>query len=62
MIMPQEIRVDNYHGPLHVHPPREQGDPEPIAERSMDSVREIIWNHAQRRKTIIYAELLEELR
>ena len=62
MIMPQEIRVDNFHGPLHIHPPREEGDPEPIAERSMGSVREIVRAHAQRRQTIVYKELLEELR
>jgi len=60
--MPQEIRVDNSHGPLHVHPPREQGDPEPIAERSWRSVREIIRAHAERRQAIVYEELLEELR
>ena len=60
--MPQEIRVNNFHGPLHIHQPRKQGDPEPIAERSMESVREIIRRHAERRQTIIYQELLEELR
>ena len=60
--MPQEIRVDNFHGPLHIHPPRERGDPEPIAERSMESVREIIRGHAQRRQAIVYKELQEELR
>ena len=62
MIVPQEIRVDNFHGPPHIHPPREQGEPEPIAERSMESVREIIRRHAQRRQTVVYKELLEELR
>lgn len=60
--MPQEIRVDNFHGPLHIHPPRDEGDPESIAERSMDSVREIIRAHAQRRQNIVFKELLEELR
>jgi len=62
MIMPQEIRVDNFHGPLHIHPPREEGDPEPIAERSMESVREIVRAHARRWQTIVYKELLRELR
>jgi hypothetical protein len=62
MIMPQEIRVDNFHGPLHIHSPREEGDPEPIAERSMESVREIVRAHAQRWQTIVYKELLRELR
>ncbi len=60
--MPQEIRVDNFHGPLHIHPPRERGDPEPIAERSMEGVREIIRAHAERRQAIVYKDLLEELR
>lgn len=60
--MPQEIRVDNFHGPLHIHPPREERDAKPIAERSMDSIREIIRAHVQRRQTIVHNELLEELR
>jgi len=60
--MPQEIRVDNFHGPLHLHPPRGQGKPQPIAGRSMDSVREIIRRHTRSRQTIVYKELLEELR
>lgn len=62
MIMPQEIRIDNFHGPLHIHPPTEGAIHEPIAERSMDSIREIIRRHAERRRTIEYGELREELR
>jgi len=62
MITPQEIRIDNFHGPLHVHPPRDRGDPEPIRERSMDAVREIVRRHAEARGTVRFEELLEELR
>jgi hypothetical protein len=59
--MPQEIRVDNFHGPLHIHPPGGHGSPEPVTERPMESVREVIRRHAKRRKTIVFKELLEEL-
>ena len=60
--MPYEIRIDNYHGPLHVHPPQESGERVVVSERSMDEVKEIIRRHAERRKTIDYEELLEELK
>lgn len=62
VILPQEIRIDNFHGPLHIHPPRGQAPPEPIAERSMDAVRDRIRRHAEGRRTVVYADLLEELR
>ncbi len=62
VIMPQEIRIDNFHGPLHLHPPRERGPPEPIAERSMDAVRDLIRRHAEGRRAVVYEDLLEELR
>ncbi len=62
MILPQEIRVDNFHGPLHIHPPRGQGPPEPIAERTLEELRRIIQRHAEARGTVRYAELLEALR
>jgi len=62
MIMPQEIRIDNFHGPLHIHPPRDCGDPEPSRERSMGAVREIIRAHAEARGAVVFEDLLEELR
>jgi hypothetical protein len=61
MIMPQEIRIDNFHGPLHIHPPAGRSQPEPVAERSIELIREIIRRHAQRYQTISYKELVEEL-
>lgn len=62
MIMPQEIRIDDFHGPLHAHPPGEEAIHEPISEGSMASVREIIRRHVERRQTVNYEELREELR
>ena len=62
MILPQEIRIDNFHGPLHIHPPRDRGDPEPIRERSMGAVREIIRGRAEARGTVVFEHLQEELR
>ncbi len=62
MILPQEIRVDNFHGPLHIHPPRGRGPPEPIAERTLEDVRLIVLRHAEARGSVLYAKLLEELR
>jgi len=62
VIMPQNIRIDNVHGPLHLHPPQERGEPEPIAERSLQSIREIVRRHAEGRKNIVFDELREELR
>lgn len=61
-IMPQEIRVDNYHGRLHIHPPRDDSVREPIRARSTEQVREIIRQHAERNKTVVYKKLVEELR
>jgi len=60
--MPHEIRVDNFHGPLHILPPGEQHQPEMIAERSMGSVRDIIRRHVQRQQTVVFEELLGEPR
>lgn len=62
MILPQEIRIDNFHGRLHIHPSRGQAPPEPIAERSMDAVRDRIRRHAEGRRTGVYEDLVEELR
>ncbi len=62
MILPQEIRVDNFHGPLHIHPPRDGGMPEAIAERTLEEVRSIVQRHVEARGTVVYAELLEALR
>ena len=62
MILPQEIRIDNFHGPLHIHPPRDRGDPERIRERSLGAVREIIRGHAEAHDSVIFENLLEELR
>ena len=62
VIMPHEIRIDNFHGPLHIHPPRGQAPPEPIAERSMDAARDLIRRHAEGRRTDVYEDLLEEPR
>jgi len=62
MILPQEIRIDNFHGPLHIHPPRDRGDPAPIRERSMGAIREIIRRHAEARGTVVFEDLPEELR
>ena len=62
MILPQEIRIDNFQGPIHIHPPRDMGTPEPIAERSLEAVREIVRRHAETRRTIVFEDLLEELR
>lgn len=61
MIMPHEIRVDNYHGSLHIHPPRDDTTRQAVLERSMEEIRDIIRRHAERNKTIVYKELLEEL-
>ena len=60
--MPQEIRIDNVHGPLHIHPPQGVGDPESIAERSLESIREIVRRHVERRKNVVFDELKEEVR
>lgn len=60
--MPQEIRIDNFHGPLHIHPPRELGDPEPIAERTMESVRELVRRHVESRRDVVFMELKEEIK
>lgn len=62
MIIPQEIRVDNYHGSLHIHPPRDESTREDIPERPMEEVKDIILRHAEQNKTIVYSKLLEELR
>lgn len=59
--MPQEIRVDNYHGQLHIHPPRDESVRQPIRKRSIEQVREIIRQHAERNQTVVYEKLLEEL-
>ncbi len=60
--LPHEIRVDNFHGPLHIHPPRGRGPPEPIAERTLEDIRRIVRRHAEALGTVVYTELLEELR
>jgi len=52
VIMPQEIRMDNVHGPLHTHPPQGFGKPEPMAERRLESIREIVRRHVERRNVI----------
>ena len=62
VIMPHEIRIDNFHGPPHIHPPRGRGDPEPVAERPLDEVRDIVRRHVEARRTVVYDELREELR
>lgn len=60
--MPQEIRIDNFHGPLHIHPPRGRGEARPIAERSLERVRDIVRRHAEARGAVVFEELLEALR
>ncbi len=60
--MPQEIRIDNFHGTLPIHPPRGRGEPRPIAERSLEAVRDIVRRHAEARGAVRFEELLEELR
>lgn len=60
--MPHEIRIDNFHGSLHVHPPQNRDGPQPIAERSLEEVRGVVRRHAEAHGTIHFEELLEELR
>ncbi len=62
VILPQEIRIDNFHGPLHVHPPRGRGPPVAIGDRTLAAVRERVRRHVEARGTVVYAELLEDLR
>lgn len=61
-IMPYEIRIDNFHGDLHVHPPREKGEPTRVPERSFADTRAIVYRHVKRRQGVVFAELLQELR
>jgi len=58
--MPDEIRVDNYHGFPHIHLSLE-GDKIPIKYNDRDEVFIIIRNHLLKNKDIIKKELLEEL-
>ncbi len=62
VILPYEVRIDNFHGPLHVHPPRGRGPPVPIADRTLAAVRERVRRHVEAQGTVVYAELLEDLR
>ncbi|KZX16340.1 hypothetical protein MBCUT_08920 [Methanobrevibacter cuticularis] len=58
--MPDEVRVDNYHGFLHIHLSL-NGDKIPIKNNNRDEVFIIIRNHIIKNKDIIKKELLEEL-
>ena len=60
--MPQEIRIHDYHGELHIHPPRGTGRRIPIRPRSMDEVKEILVRHIRRRQGVVFQELVGELR
>ena len=62
VIMPQEIRIDIFHGSLHIHPPQGRGEPRPIVERSLESVRDVVRRHVEARGAVRFEELVEELR
>ncbi len=60
--MPYEVRIDNYHGGVHIHPPRGAGPPVAVREISKDEAQAILDRHLRRRQTLVFHELLEELR
>lgn len=60
--MPYEVRIDNYHGGVHVHPPRGWGPPVPTRELSKDEAHAILRRHLWRYRALAFDELLEELK
>lgn len=62
VVMPYELRIDNYHRLVHVHPPRERGRPVPVRDTSMDEAREILERHLRTHQALLFPALLEELR
>jgi hypothetical protein len=60
VVMPDEIRVDNYHGFTHIHLSLD-GDKIPIKYSDRDEVFVMIREHIIKNKNIIKKELLEEL-
>ena len=60
--MPYEVRIDNYHGGVHIHPPRGRGPPVLIREVSKDEAQAILERHLRRHRALAFEELLEELR
>lgn len=59
--MPHEIVIDDRHGAPHIHPPRKQGEPVTILDRSFEEVRDIVYKHAERNQNVVYKQLVEEL-
>ena len=62
VIRPQECRIGLCHGRLHIHLPTVQGTPQPLPDRPLRAVRQIVRSHVEARGTIVFRELLEELR
>ena len=60
--MPHEIRIDNFHGSLHVHPPQNRDRPPPTAERPSEAARGAVRRRAEAHGTIHFAGLLGALR
>lgn len=60
--MPYEVRIDDYHGGVHVHPPRGEGPPVAVRETSKDETQGILDRHLRRHQALVFRELLEELR
>jgi len=59
--MPYEVRVDNYHGKVHVHPPGGEAPPVAVREVSMDEAKAVLDRHLRRHQALLFRGFLEEL-
>lgn len=61
MIIPPNIRIDNFHGYAHIHfSPK--GKKHRIKEENFDKIYQIVRIHLKKNKKLIKKELLGELR
>ncbi len=60
VVMPYEVRIDNFHGFVHIHPPRGREPSVRVRDMTMTDARTILESHLRRHQALLFRSLLEE--